>query len=160
SVGLPRLAEILVRLSAQCVDLLLHRRLVAFDESDPVERCVHGRGFELPRERLPDNVPGFLEAVETGVGGGQERVAGSRIGIEANRGAGLVERLVESAELVVLERQIVVRRGVARIRALPQLQRLEILLQLPGDVVVVTRGDVEALALADSLAQLEGPSRS
>src|SRR5439155_11764133 len=57
-------------------------------------------------------------------------------------------------KLVVFHSQIVGRRGMVRIRALPQLQRLKILLQFSGYVIVVTRSNKESFALADSITQL------
>jgi hypothetical protein len=64
---------------------LLHRGGILAKERDPKQSSVHGRGFELPCQRLPDDLLGLIEAIETGEGARQKRVAGSGIRIEANR---------------------------------------------------------------------------
>ena len=58
------MSQVFVRLTAEPFDLLLHRRRVTLDKSNPIKNSAHGCGFELLRLRLHDDLLSLIEAIE------------------------------------------------------------------------------------------------
>src|SRR5207253_10618253 len=105
---------------------------------DLIEARVHGTGFELLRQRLLEDFSRFIKAIKTDEGYGQICISARCFRIEAKRFASFSNCLVERSYQSISVGEKVERRPVARIGALPNLQRFICLVPLAGNAAVVT----------------------
>ena len=66
----------------------------------------------------------------------------------------MTDRLFKLADAGIFHSQITGRGNISRVVLVPQLQRLDGLIQIAGDELVVGVREVEALALAHPVAQV------
>ena len=115
-----------------------------------VQAAVLGRMLQ----GLDHGCLGLVDTIQPRIGHRQVLIAANGVGFQLNCFATFVERVFILPELVVDVPQIVGRGRVARIGLFVKFQRRDALVVLPA-VGIVVRHDIELLALAGPVAQLE-----
>src|SRR5262249_5386588 len=135
------------------LDLLLQRCLIALQECNVIKARVKVCGINFLCDSSLIGLLSFFETVEIDKYTPEVCIPVSKVWVESNRLTGLFARLFVLANVLVINRENIVRNVITRIGPFPQLQHLNIFLCFPGGVPVILRRDVQFLALAYPIAE-------
>ena len=153
-VGVDQKHDGFVRLSGSQFQFVALSGFIAANKGEIIEREMH-RAAHVLRGRLLGHRPGFVEAIEAFVGVGDILKGVNVFGVDAHGLAGAGQGLLLLPDGLVAQREVVARRSVARVGLHPLFVDFDGLLHVPGDNVIVMRGDIEPFTFAGSLLQVE-----